>query len=200
LRKSQKTVGATLGGLCAPPGSATSPVCHTVTRVVDERLNLDDDVMLESMRPKPGTLPTPNFVNDADVNTLSTSLNDALNIWHVPPGPHWWQYRMCLDVAQPAGMNSAAQSLSLRWLLYHARCRVHHTVCLCLSNPPLAMPNRISSFSPTVLLKSTRASLAALTSRVSHHRRTPGSHNGFACTKKKPTRLPFVRRRSYSCG
>ena len=105
----------------------------------------------------------------------STSLNDAFNIWHVPPGPHWWQYRMCLDVAQPAGMNSAAQSLSLRWLLYHARCRVHHTVCLCLSNPPLAMPNRISSFSPTVLLKSTRASLAALTSRVSHRRRTPGS-------------------------
>jgi hypothetical protein len=50
----------------------------------------------------------------------STSLNDAFNIWHVPPGPDWWQHRMCLDVAQPAGMHSAAQSVSLRWLLYHA--------------------------------------------------------------------------------
>ena len=33
--------GATLEGLCALPGSPTSPV----TRVVDERLNLDDDLM-----------------------------------------------------------------------------------------------------------------------------------------------------------
>jgi hypothetical protein len=105
-------------------------------------------------RPKSGTLPTQNFVNDADpfrqrcghpfIN-CSTSLNDALNIWHVPPGPDWWQHRMCLDVAQPASMNNAAQSVSLRWLLYHAAVQgAPHGLSLSFNPPPRnAQPNLI---------------------------------------------------------
>ena len=40
--------------------------------------------------------------------TCSTSLENALN---VPPGPDWWQHRMCIDVAHPAGIHSATRTV-----------------------------------------------------------------------------------------
>jgi hypothetical protein len=50
----------------------------------------------------------------------STSLNNALNIWLVPPGPDWWQHRMCLDIAHPDWANGATPEISIRWMIYHA--------------------------------------------------------------------------------
>jgi hypothetical protein len=75
----------------------------------------------------------------------STSLNDVLNIWHVPPGPDLWQHRMWLDVAKPAVMDGAAQSVSLRWLLYHADVQgAPHGLHLSFKTPPRnAHPNLI---------------------------------------------------------
>ena len=40
--------------------------------------------------------------------TCSTSLDNALN---VPPGPGWWQHRVCIDVAHPAGTHSATRTV-----------------------------------------------------------------------------------------
>jgi len=131
----------------------------------------------------------------------STSLDNALNMWHVPPGPDWWQHRMCLDVAHPAGVKGATPEVSLRWVLYHAAVEgAPHGLSLTFTPPPVT-PNRLSSTSPMVLPKLNRVLPDAMASRVisSHHRRTHGFLNGFACTSKPPTRLSSLRRRSRSC-
>jgi hypothetical protein len=55
----------------------------------------------------------------------STKLLDPANIWVIIPGPHWWQNRLCFNIAHDTKIEFTDHTVqylgtSLRWLIYSA--------------------------------------------------------------------------------
>jgi hypothetical protein len=69
----------------------------------------------------------------------STKILDADNIWVVPPGPSWWQNRLCFDISHDTGADGHRNGqASLRWFMYSdAKEGAHHGVSLTFIPPPL---------------------------------------------------------------
>ena len=61
----------------------------------------------------------------------SSKLFDHGNIWVLPPGPDWWQSRICINLVKAPG-----ERTNLRWLFYSAAVEgVSHGLSLTF-NPP----------------------------------------------------------------
>jgi len=95
--------------------------------------------------------------------TCPTEIDDGSNIWVIPPGPPWWQNRLCFliphdNVCALQGLRSQATAdtsgalqgcldalqgfasgwVTLRWLIYSAALEsAQHRVSLSLISPPL---------------------------------------------------------------
>ena len=55
----------------------------------------------------------------------STKLLDPANIWVIIPGPHWWQNRLCFNIAHDTKIEFTDHTVqyrgtSLRWPIYSA--------------------------------------------------------------------------------
>jgi hypothetical protein len=97
-----------------------------------------------SMRPKPGTLPTQNFVNDADVNTLSSTVQHRSTTLSTsgmcPRAPIGGSTACASTSLNPQACTAPRSRFLSAGCSTMQRCRAHHTVCLCLSKPPSQCP------------------------------------------------------------